>query len=419
MKRITVAILAALEAVITVSIGVGVVLVPLTILWATQGGLSTDWAVFWRAAVDMWLLGHGVDLTLQLPAAFVATLGLAGAEAPFTLSLALCGFAVLTIILGIGAGRRASHSEQPLMAAVIVVAVFWFLAALVGASAGHAVAMPAQPQAVIFPGLIYAASVVGGLAFAGRNVLGAAGRGARATFVAWVGEMPTVVPTTVAAALRGGTIAAAAVMTVAGVLLTVSLLTHYATVISLYESLQAGALGGVSLTIVQLALMPNAVVWAASWIIGPGFAVGMGTSVTPGASVLGPVPGLPLFAALPDGQSGIGFIVLLVPILAGFAVGVLLRQRMPEAQPSRPVMLATGALVGVCAGLIMGLLAWFSAGAGGPGRLQELGPNPWLVGAYAALEVGVPAIIGLFSGALAKLPQRAATTVAERLADKK
>ena len=63
------------------------------------------------------------------------------------------------------------------------------------------------------------------------------------------------------------------------------------------------------------------------------FAVGVGTSVSPGATVLGPVPGLPLFAALPDGQASFGFLVLLVPILAGFAVGVLLRQRMPQQQP--------------------------------------------------------------------------------------
>ncbi|MCU1444111.1 MAG: rane protein, partial [Cryobacterium sp.] len=53
MTRIMTALLAALEALIVVAIGVGIALVPLTILWATQFGLATDWLIFWRAAVDV------------------------------------------------------------------------------------------------------------------------------------------------------------------------------------------------------------------------------------------------------------------------------------------------------------------------------------------------------------------------------
>ncbi|MBW8872769.1 MAG: hypothetical protein JF618_11650, partial [Leifsonia sp.] len=43
----------------------------------------------------------------------------------------------------------------------------------------------------------------------------------------------------------------------------------------------------------------------------------------------------------------------------------------------------------------LGLLAWWSSGALGPGRLHDVGPNPWLVGALAAGEVAVAAAIGL------------------------
>lgn len=409
MNRITIALLAALEAVIAVAIGLGLALVPLTILWATQGGLSTDWTVFWRAASDVWLLGHGVDLTLQLPAAFVAALALPGADAAFTVSIALLGFAVLTIILGVGAGRRAAHSTDPLLAGVIVVGVFWALAAFVGASAGHAVAQVAQPSAVVLPGLIYASSVIIGLSISGRAVLGTLGRNLRTSFVQWSREMHPAVLPTIAAGLRGGTIAAAAVIGVAGLLLTASMLINYATMIGLYESLQAGVLGGIVLTVLQLALLPNAVIWAASWVVGPGFAIGVGTSVSPGATVLGPVPGLPLFATLPDGQASMGFLVLLVPILAGFAVGVMLRQRMPQATPSALTLLGHGIAAGIGAGLILGVLAWFSAGAGGPGRLQQLGPDPLMVGLFAALEVGVAAVIGLFAGSAVRvLPGRGA-----------
>lgn len=409
MNRITIALLAALEAVIAVAIGLGLALVPLTILWATEGGLSTDWTVFWRAASDVWLLGHGVNLTLQLPPDFVASLALPGADAAFTVSIALLGFAVLTVILGVGAGRRAAHSTDPLLAGVIVVGVFWALAAFVGASAGHALATVAQPAAVVFPGLIYGISVIIGLSISGRAVLGTFGRNLRGSFVQWSREMHPAVLPTLAAGLRGGTIAAAAVVGVASLLLTISMLTNFATMIGLYESLQAGVLGGIVLTVLQLALLPNAVIWAASWVVGPGFAVGVGTSVSPGATVLGPVPGLPLLAALPDGQASMGFIVLLVPVLAGFAVGVMLRQRMPQPNPTAVLLLVRGLAAGIGAGLILGVLAWFSAGAGGPGRLQQLGPDPLMVGLFAALEVGVAAVIGLFAGSAVRvLPGRRA-----------
>ena len=86
MNRITTALLAALEALIVVAIGVGIALVPLTILWGTHYGLGVDWLVFWRAAVDVWLLGNGVDLEVQLPVVLATSLGLDGAAAPFSLT---------------------------------------------------------------------------------------------------------------------------------------------------------------------------------------------------------------------------------------------------------------------------------------------------------------------------------------------
>jgi hypothetical protein len=66
------------------------------------------------------------------------------------------------------------------------------------------------------------------------------------------------------------------------------------------------------------------------------------------------------------------------------------------------------------------LLAWWSGGALGPGRLVDIGPNPMLVGAFAALEVGVAAVLGMLtppirrrgatSGATAPAPASPART---------
>ena len=82
MNRRLTALLAAFEALLVVAIGVAIPLLPLTLLWAFQYGLAIDWTVFWRASVDIWLLGHGVDVRLTLDPLAAAALGLPGAEAP-------------------------------------------------------------------------------------------------------------------------------------------------------------------------------------------------------------------------------------------------------------------------------------------------------------------------------------------------
>ena len=82
MRRTTIALLAALEAAVAALIGLGIVLVPLMLLWAVKYGLTVDAAVFLRAAADVWLLGHGVDLTIQLDPVTAGGLGLPGAGEP-------------------------------------------------------------------------------------------------------------------------------------------------------------------------------------------------------------------------------------------------------------------------------------------------------------------------------------------------
>ena len=58
-------------------------------------------------------------------------------------------------------------------------------------------------------------------------------------------------------------------------------------------------------------------------------------------------------------------------------------------------MAGAGLGTGVVGGAILGVLAWASAGAIGPGRLQQAGPDPILVGLFAALELGLSAVAGM------------------------
>lgn len=414
MNRITTALLAALEALIVVAIGVGIALVPLTILWASHFELAVEWFVFWRAAVDIWLLGNGVDLLVQLTPETAAALGLNGAEDPFSLTFALLGFALIAVFLGLRTGRRAAEAPHRWVAVTAAIGTYALFTVLVTLSAGTSTVQPALLQAVLMPPLIYGTAVLVGSEL-GQVHRGAApgdhldpvARGIRSRYRL----LPYVVRATILESLRGGTAAVSALVAVSAVTVTVLIAVNYATIISLYEAVQAGVEGGFALTLAQLAIVPNLVGWAAAWYIGPGVAVGVGTSVSPVGTLLGPIPGLPILGALPRGDLSFGFIALFVPILIGFLCGVVVRQRLGASRPAavrapsalQHVLIGLG--MGLVAGVLLGLLAWWSGGAIGPHRLSDVGPNPLLVGGLAALEIGIAAAIGMLAGGVVALPR--------------
>jgi hypothetical protein len=433
MNRTTVALLAALEAVIVVAIGLAICLVPLTVLWAAQYHLAADWFTFWRAAADVWLVGHGVNLTVVLDAQLGATLGLPTATAPFQITIAALGFAFLTAGLGVRTGTRAAETPYRATGAVTAIATFAALATIVTLTAKSAPVQPSLWQGIVLPAFVYALGVLSGLGFAALRVRSNGGqatenpRGESAareitTTTATTASTATattpaaaavrrrleVVPLSVraasGAAFRAGTAAAALVIAGAGIILALLVFGNFGAIIGLYEQLQSGALGGAALTIGQLALLPNLVIWLASWLIGPGFAIGTGSSVSPIGTDLGPLPGLPLFGVIPPGGFAFGLVGVLVPLIAGFLAAALLRSRIAEARAKHGTnwLFLTALGVGIVAGIELGLLAWWSSGAIGPGRLHDVGPNPWLVGSIAAVEVAVAAIVGLVVGGRAR-----------------
>jgi hypothetical protein len=167
-------------------------------------------------------------------------------------------------------------------------------------------------------------------------------------------------------------------------------------VLELHRALHPGVVGGAVLTVGQLAVLPNLVVWAAAVLAGPGFALGSGTSVAPLAVTLGPLPAVPLLGALPaPGAPPTWALALLaVPVLAGAVAGMLLARRHPVPGPIPVRRLAVDVLgmAGV-AGLALAVLSWLSGGPAGPGLLAVTGPDPLLTGAAFAAEVALGATL--------------------------
>jgi hypothetical protein len=387
MNRTLSALFSALEAVIVVGIGLAIPLLPLTVLWGAQYGFAPDWTIFWRIAADAWLLGHGTDLTLTLDPVTAKSLALVGAGTPFVVSMAALGFALLTLVLAHRAGRRIAETRHRLLGEIVAVLVFALCASGIAVSAGQKSAEPNLAQGIVLPTLVFAL----GLLIARAGALPDFARGLSVELRATIG-----------AALRGGTVAAATVATVASFIVIVLLVGNYAQIITLYENLHSGALGGFALTIAQIMVLPNLVIWGVAWLVGPGFAIGTGSAVSPLGTTLGPLPSIPVFGALPHGDFAFAFIGLLVPVLAGFLSGAVLRGRIVERiGPMNRLawMLAAGLGIGIVGGAILGLLAWASSGSIGPGRLQDVGPDPLAVGLWAALEIGVAAVGGLAAAA--------------------
>jgi len=203
------------------------------------------------------------------------------------------------------------------------------------------------------------------------------------------------------------------------VLLAVDLFIHWNLVIAVYEALDAGAVGGAALTIAQLGYLPNLAVFALAWVSGSGFALGVGSQVGPLGTATGPLPSIPVFAAIPAGPLDYGFVVLMVPVLAGVLAGwwflregenhfdewlsIKIHARWFTATVST---LALGALVGAASGLLAAGLAWLARGSAGLGRLTDIGPDPLWTGLWLAAEVGIGVVIGYAAGPWLERQQR-------------
>ncbi|MBT1543867.1 cell division protein PerM [Curtobacterium aurantiacum] len=409
MNRLGTALLAAIEAVVTVGVGIGIALVPLTLLWGFEYGLQVDWDVFWKATGSVWLVGHGVDVSFLLGSALAKSTGVSGAADPIHVTLAALGFAVVTAWLGARAGRRFAETEHRTTGLLVGTAVVAVLGLAVALSSTSAATRPTIWQAVVLPALWFGipALVTSEVCRRRRGMPADAGT---QRVIDLLDRVPAVWRAVATFGLRAGTAATAVVVGVAAVLVGLLLFTSFAEVITLYEQSHAGVIGGIALTVGQLAFLPDFVGWATSWLIGPGFAIGTGSSVSPIATTLGPIPGLPVFGALPTSGHTFGLVWILVPVIAGFAVGGSMRPRLVRALGAADSALHRalgGVAAGLVAGVLTGLIAWVSSGSFGPGRLSDVGPNALAVGGFAALEVGLPAIIALAAGSdLVRLPDR-------------
>jgi hypothetical protein len=191
-------------------------------------------------------------------------------------------------------------------------------------------------------------------------------------------------------------------VTGAAVLVT-SLWMHLQRVEALHEALHPGVVGAVALLLIQLAFAPNALIWSASYALGPGFSVGAGSVVAPAATQLGMVPGIPLLGALPS--PGPGDLAQLWWLAAGAVAGaiacwVVLGSRRSARFDEASLV---GGACGLLAGAVFAGLAWAASGDLGTVRLADMGPRLFPLLVMAGTTMGLSGLItGLAFGLVSR-----------------
>lgn len=344
------------------------VLVPLQLV-VLLGWLTADTAAGSLDALAVgaygWLLGHGVPLALG-PGAGAVTLH------PL-------GLLVVVLVLLHRGGQwaaRACGAVSGRAVGVLVAEICIGYAALVAGVTAVTANGPARPSLL--------AAAVAGLSLAALG----AGTGALRASGQW-SALRARAPRDLRVALDAGAGATLVLLAGSALVLLASLVVHFPRAVGLSEALGPGVTGGPVLLALNLVLVPNAVLYALAFAAGPGFSLGVGTLVWLGGSSAGPLPAVALLAAVPEGAATppYAYAVLLVPLAAGVAAGLLAVTRGPDARAEQAAL--RGLYAGGVAGALTAGLSWLASGSLGAGRLVELGLTAWLVGLVVAVEVAV------------------------------
>jgi hypothetical protein len=360
------AVAGAGAALITLAVCMSIALTGWFLADAGAHGDTTDAL---RVGADAWLVGHGSHLVLS---------GVPLGMVPLALTMIL-------VMAAFRSGRWAALNSAPadddrgLTTAVATFSCAYVVVAVVTCVlASHSGASPVLGRAVLGALLV---SVFAG----GSGIAAGSGR-----LEAWVDQLPVWVTDVVAGAVAGLLCLVAASAALVGIALLVSF-NEAANVLS---GLDLSVGDAITYTAVVALFAPNAVLFGSAYLLGPGFALGTGTTVSPTAVSLGVVPAYPVLAALPDEGPIPGWLVglLAVPVLAA-GIGVALTHRRHDPMPY-DLAAIRGAAAGFGAGLLITVLVALAGGPLGTGRMADIGAPVAEVLVFATGLMGAGGLVG-------------------------
>ncbi|MCD4535772.1 DUF6350 family protein [Nocardioides sp. cx-169] len=332
-----------------------------------------------RSGALGWLLAHGSGVSVQGAAVTIVPLGVT----------VLCAWAIWRVGHRVGESvsghgpdaTRIADGERDLTVpvATIVFALGYVATALVAVRLAGTPATSPDTGRVVLWSLVLTA-LAGGCAIA-------VGSGRAAIWASFV-------PAWARAALAGCRRILVTWLVVSLATFAVALVLDFSTAVNVMSQLHTDAGDATLFTLLSAMLLPNATIFSGAYLLGPGFTVGVGTLVSPGAVVVGPLPMFPLLAALPDAGPPAGWTTYLVavPVLVAALGAAWAQRRVPTLRWEEGAV--RGLAGGVLAGLVFGLLAAVAGGAAGPGRMRDVGPLAFDVLVYAVAAFGIGALLG-------------------------
>ena len=348
-----------------------------------------------RMGALAWLAGHGSGFTVLGTRITIVPLGV---TAITVWSMWRLGHRVGDTVSGHGPDAdRISDGERDLTvpaASATFFAGYAVVAVVVATLAAGSTADPSVPRVLAWTVAMTAVVATPAIAVgSGRAAI-------------WAAFLP--------AAVRAGVAVARAVLrtllVTSGLVFLVALALSFDDAATLTAQLHPSPSEAGLYALVNAAFVPNAALFTGSYLLGPGFAVGGATLVSPSAVVLGPLPLVPLLAALPavgTPAGWVGALIVLPPLGAAVAAFRTLRGR--PLGWDRLALAGCGG--GLAAGIGFAVLAAISGGAAGPGRMRSVGPFSHDVLVHGVSACGIGALLG--AGVVALLVRRAAHAHAE------
>lgn len=382
-------------------LGLGAITVLVMVLWISSPYPDSGSGGALRVAAATWLLAHGTELLrTDTVSAVPAPMGLV----PLLLT-------ALPVWLAHRAAREALERPDEEAETRPVPSVPSVLAAT---TSGYM--LVAAPVVLYAAGGPFAALPESAMMHLPLVAFGSAAFGAWNAHGRPFGPLPASVPrrlrvalarTGARVALRSGFGAVCVLLGGGAVLAVASLVWHGPAAQESLSGLADDWSGRLAVVLLALALLPNAAVWAASYGLGAGFALGTGVTATPFALTGRPaLPDFPLLAAVPGRGPGeaVHWAGAAIPVAAALLIAWRTADAAAPRYGEREDAWSAGgtaltALLGAAGCAV--LTAAAAAAAGGPmgaGRLAEFGPAWWLTGAAALLWtalLAVPLALGI------------------------
>lgn len=407
MRHFLTATVTALEAALISLVGIVLIAIPTLLVGIVTMSLSVDLETLIRTITSIWVLAHEGQLGFVVSAQDALALGLTADPIVFEVGLAPLALPAGTAYFAWRIGRRHAEINTTAVATVIGGLLGFLLASTV-------IVVTSAPFLASSPALTV---VVVNCWFAVPLLIGYFTRIRARLSPLWFRFKATLLPERVSSSLSFERyvphvlsltgVLLALVTAVTAVTFTFALILGFVDVVSLTQSLQLSVIGVFTVFLVQLMYLPTLLLWTLSWLSGVGFSLGTGSSVSPYETLLGPLPSIPVLAVIPEVDGSYGALVSLMLVLVGAVAGVWAGRTPQLARLSMAKVLAIATSSVMLTGLVLAAALYLSRGPIGPGRLAQVGPDPWPVSGLIAVELLVGLLLGVTLGRL----KRAAGTV--------